>query len=120
MKGRAKNGSPPLKALSDEGLTALLAQRVMNWTLGPDRYLMNGRRWLPRWRFQPTKSIAHAFQLLEASHVVDYVLRADRNGVYWVKVHANGANAEASGSSLPLTICFAIARVYGIRMEAAK
>jgi hypothetical protein len=100
-------------------LTVVLAEKVMGWRVAPDRFLMDRRRWLATWRFQPTKNIADAFQLVEAAGVVEFALRASRNGVYGVKVRTSAASAEASGSSLPLTICVAIARAYSIDVEAA-
>jgi len=48
-------------------LTALLAQRVMRWTVAPGRFLMENRRWKPAWRFQPTKKLEDAFRLLDAA-----------------------------------------------------
>jgi hypothetical protein len=94
-----------------------LVQTILGWNAGPDRFMMSRRRWLPRWRFQPTKNIADAFRLLGAAKIVEYTLHGVAKGVYWVKVRTNSASAEASGSNLPLTICVAIARVYGIRVE---
>ena len=35
-------------------LAAILADQVMGWKVGPDRFTMAGRRWMPRWKFQPT------------------------------------------------------------------
>jgi len=89
----------------------------MGWSVGPHRFLMKNRQWRPAWRFQPSTNITHAFEVLEAAAVLEYVLRVDSHGVCWVKVRTNVASAEASGPTLPLTICFAIARVYGIRVE---
>jgi hypothetical protein len=102
----------------EQQLTEALAHRVLGWKTAPNRYLISNRRWLPRWRFQPTEKIADAFQLLEADEVADYVLHVDCHDVCWVKVRTNVASAEASGSSLPLTICIAVARAYDIEMEA--
>jgi hypothetical protein len=98
-------------------LIAMLATQVLHWRIAPGRYLKDDRHWLPAWRFQPTKNIADAFQLLEGSDVVEYILRAERNGIYRVRVRTDAASAEASSSSLPLTMCVAIARLYGIRVE---
>jgi len=100
-------------------LTEALARMALGWKTAPNRYLMRDRGWLPMWRFKPTERIADAFQLLETDAVLDYVLRVDRHGVCWVKVRTTATSAEASGTSLPLTICVAIARVYGIHVESA-
>jgi hypothetical protein len=99
-------------------LVAALANRVMKWNVTPDRFLMNGRRWLPLWRFQPTENIADAFQLLEAAGLEGYALRADSNGLYSAQVQTSRESAEASGSSMPLAICLAVARAFGIPVEA--
>jgi hypothetical protein len=98
-------------------LTDALAREALGWKTAPDRYLLNDRRWLPKWRFQPTKNIADAFQLLEAADVLGYALRVDRNGVCRASVRTKAASAEASGPSVPRAICVAFARVYGIRVE---
>jgi hypothetical protein len=98
-------------------LTILLAEKVMGWRVAPDRFLMDGRRWLATWRFQPTKNIADAFQLLERADVNEYILRVDRKGLCRAKVRTSSASGEATSSSLPLAICVAVARAYGIRVE---
>ena len=118
MTGRAGGGTP--EGIVAENLTAILAERVMGWSVGPHRVLMSSRRWLPTWRFKPTKNIADAFQLLDAADVLEYFLRADKNGIYRVRVRRSAASAEASGACLPLTICVAVARAYGIDVEASE
>ena len=42
-------------AVTNDQLAAILAERVMGWSVGPDRFMMGDRRWQPRWRFQPGK-----------------------------------------------------------------
>jgi hypothetical protein len=98
-------------------LTILLAEKVMGWRVAPNRFLIDGRRWLPTWRFNPMRNLSDAFHLLAAADVVEYVLRFDRKTLYRAKVRTNGASAAASGPSLPFAICVAIARAYGIRVE---
>jgi hypothetical protein len=112
--------SRPNNGIREEHLAAVLAERVMRWGVGPDRFLLSNRRWLPRWRFQPTENIADAFQLLDAADLVDYDLHADRNGLHTAKVRTSGASGEASCSSMPRAICIAIARAYGIHVEASE
>jgi len=41
--------------MTDQRLIDGLAVGVMGWTVAPDRFLMGRRRWIPRWRFQPTR-----------------------------------------------------------------
>lgn len=51
--------------MSNDQLTAVLAERVMGWTVSPDRFMMGNREWMPRWRFQPIDKLDDAFRLLE-------------------------------------------------------
>jgi hypothetical protein len=106
--------------LSDGELAAILAHHVLRWAVTADRFVIKGRRWRPRWRFQPAKMIADAFELLEAACIEKYVLSADRSGHYQVKVWAAAAAAEACGASLPRVICVAIARAHSIDVEGLE
>src|ERR1039458_2730642 len=47
--------------LTADGLTALLAECVLGWRSGPDRFMMADRQWLPRGKFRPTTRIEAAF-----------------------------------------------------------
>src|SRR5713101_3996317 len=100
MVSRARVNAAAVSMTADQ-LTVLLVEKVMAWRIAPGRFLMNGRRWLPRWRFRPTKILGDAFRLLEKADVVEYALGTGRNRTYWVKVRTSDASAEASGSSLP-------------------
>jgi hypothetical protein len=121
LLGVVEESSPgPSKASSEEQLNAILAERVMGWRVAPDRFVIGGRRWLPRWRFAPTSNIGDAFQLLDAATLVDYDLHADRNGLHTAKLRTSGASVEASCSSMPRAICLAIARAYGIDVETPQ
>ena len=51
--------------MTSDHLTTALAQQVMGWGAGPDRFLMGRRRWKPRWRFQPLTDLADAFSILD-------------------------------------------------------
>src|SRR5436853_200927 len=51
--------------MTSECLTAIVAERVMGWTVAPDRFMTGKRRWMPRWRFQPLAKLDDAFGLLE-------------------------------------------------------
>ena len=66
--------------MSDDQLVAVLAKRVMRWTVGPDRFGMGDRRWQPRWRFQPTERVADAFRLLEKAAPQEYAMGAAEHG----------------------------------------
>ena len=103
--------------MTREMLTSLLAQRVLGWTVAPDRFLMGDRRWLPRWRFQPCERLADAFRLLEHAAPQEFSMGAAENGSFWVKVRVAGNNGEARELSKPRAIAFAIARAIGIQVE---
>lgn len=104
--------------MTTEQLTIVLAERIMRWRPGPGRFLIDRRHWMPRWRFQPMKNIADAFQLLQTADVVEYSLSADGNGLCRARVRTRGACGEARGSTLPQVICVAVARAHGIDAEA--
>lgn len=99
-------------------LTAALAQRVMGWTVGPDRFQMGNRRWMPRWRFQPTEKIADALRLLERLAPEEYTMGAAESGGFWARVRVAGTIGEARESSQPRAIAFAVARVLGLEVES--
>jgi len=111
---------PRAREINDQLLTGILAEQVMGWTIGPKRFSFGRRGWMPRWRFQPTRNIADAFQLLANADVVEYVLHADGKSIYQVKVRTPSASGEATGSSLPYVICLAVAHAYGIQVGASE
>ena len=103
--------------MTAEVLTALLAERVMHWRVGPERFLMGDRCWLPRWRFQPAENLDDAFKLLEKAAPQDYVMHNDGNG-FRVRVRIGKTTSEACDESKPRAITFAVARAIGIDLEA--
>jgi hypothetical protein len=54
--------------MTADQLTGVLAERVMGWGVGPDRFLTGNRGWMPRWKFQPAQKLADAIRLLEAAN----------------------------------------------------
>jgi hypothetical protein len=112
--------NPHVCEIERQHLTDILAEQVMGWTICPKRFSFGQRGWMPRWRFQPTQNIADAFQLLENTDVVEYVLHVDRKGSYRAKVLTPRSSAEATSSSLPFAICVAVAHAYGISVGAGK
>ena len=104
--------------MTSENLAALLAERVMGWGVGPDRFLMGNRGWMPRWRFQPTEKLADALRLLETAAPEEYDMRGDNEGNVRVQVRIGGTTGEARGASKPRAITWAIARALGIEVEA--
>jgi hypothetical protein len=99
--------------MTSEHLTAILAQRVMGWGVGPDRFLIGGRRWLPHWRFQPLTNLDVAFRLLEkAASTFTLALRDD--GTFSVQVQVQDHAGSAIGGSKAATITVAVARAIGL------
>lgn len=106
--------------MTEQHLTALLAQRVMGWEVGPERFLMGNRRWLPRWRFQPSERLEDAFRLLEQAAPEEYSIGAAENGSCWAKVRIAGTTGEACEPSKSRAITFAIARAFGIDVDSFR
>lgn len=101
--------------MTGERLTTLLVQRVMGWTVGPDRFLMGKRSWLPRWRFTPFSSLDHAFSLLVKAGGA-YTLSTDDDGMFHAEVHVGDKIGKASGEPKAQTITLALARALGIEV----
>ena len=101
--------------MTAEQLTALLAEHVMQWRVGPTRFQMGNRGWLPRSRFRPTERIQDAFRVLLAAEPSEYTMAGGKGTSSWARVRIDGAFGEASASSLPTAICLAIARCIGIQ-----
>jgi hypothetical protein len=98
-------------------LTALLAQRVMRWTVHRGRYLMENRRWKPAWRFQPTKRLEDAFRLLDAADPEGCSMGCRRGGPFTVRVQIGGTAGEATDTSKARAVTYAIARAIGLEPE---
>ena len=103
--------------MTSDQLTAILAERVMGWTVGPDRFMMANRGWMSRWRFQPVEKLEDAFRLLEKAAPQEYSICGDDKGNIHVHVRIAGTAGEARGTSKPLAITTAIARAVGIEVE---
>jgi hypothetical protein len=98
-------------------LTALLAKRFMKWDVGPDRFLLGRRQWMPRTRFKPVESIEYAFRLLEAASPQEYAMGCDPKGNFWVRLRLDNATWEARDRSISAAICWALARAVGVKVE---
>jgi hypothetical protein len=103
--------------VTTDQLTALLAENVMHWRVGPERFLMDGRRWLPRWKFQPVQKLTDAIRLLEAAKPEAYSVAAEPNGTFCARVSVSGVTAEGHARTKPLAICLAVAAVAGIAVN---
>jgi hypothetical protein len=100
--------------VSNDQLTAVLAERVMCWIVGPDRFMMGNRGWMPRWRFRPAEKLEDAFRLLEEAAPQAYSISGDDKGGIHVQVRIKGAVGEAQGTSMPGAVTYAVARAVGI------
>jgi hypothetical protein len=103
--------------MTNDQLAAILAERVMGWGVGPDRFTMGKRGWMPRWRFQPTEKLDDAFRLLDSAAPQEYDISGDDKGNIRVRVRIRRATGEAHGTSKPLVITHAIARAVGVEVE---
>jgi hypothetical protein len=99
--------------MTSEHLTAVLAETVMGWSVGPDRFMMGRRSWQPRWRFQPLTRIGDAFQLLDMV-VGTFRLSTGADGVFTAQVYVGNRVGSASGEPKATSITLAVARAIGI------
>ncbi len=106
--------------MTNEQLTIILAQRVMGWRVGPDRFMTGNRGWMTRWRFQPTEKLVDALRLLEEAAPEEYSMSIDGNGNFKVRIQVAGATGEAHGRSQPRSITYAIARALGLVRTRAE
>jgi hypothetical protein len=98
--------------VTNDQLAAILAERVMRWSVGPDRFMMGDRRWKPRWKFQPATRMEDAFHLLEQAAPQEYALRATEDGGFWASVRIAGNTGEACASSQARAMTLAVARAF--------
>jgi hypothetical protein len=101
--------------MTDERLTALLAERLLGWRAVPDRFLKSGRSWIPRWRFNPFQRLDDAFLLLDSARGV-YKLATDPTGNFTAEVQIGSQVGCAAGDAKAKTITLAIARA--LKVEA--
>jgi hypothetical protein len=106
--------------MTNDKLAALLAERVMGWSVTPDRFLMGNRRWMPRWRFQPIERLPDAIRLLEASAAERFEISTDENGDLSVRVDISGKTGEARDRSRPRAVTLAIAKALQIDMNSPE
>jgi hypothetical protein len=106
--------------MTSEMLTSLLAQRVLGWTVAPERFLMSNRRWMPRWRFQPIERLPDAIRLLEAAAAERFEISADKNGLLSVRVNIRGMTGKAQDRSRPRAITLAIAQALQINVDSLE
>jgi hypothetical protein len=61
----------PAQITTADQLTVTLALRIMNWGVGPDRFLKGAGKWGSRWHFQPLRRLEN-----EAATVMVAMARA--------------------------------------------
>jgi hypothetical protein len=86
----------------------------MGWEVAPDRFLVGKRRWMPHWRFQPTKKLEDAFRLLEQAGPEEYAMGRKGREQFWAWVKIGGTIGEARAGSKPQSITLAVAQALGI------
>jgi hypothetical protein len=101
--------------MTNEQLTALLAERVMGWKVCPDRFVRSGRSWIPKWRFEPLKRLEDAFALLDAVGS-SYRLSVHSKGVFAAEVQIGEQIGRAAGEPKARAITLAISRALGIEV----
>jgi hypothetical protein len=99
--------------MNAEGLTTLLAERVMGWKACPDRFLMSNRKWIPRWRFRPFEDLEDAFQLLDRA-ADRFRLTSDNHKMFTAEVQIGRRRRKAAGAHKAKAITTAIALALGM------
>ena len=106
--------------MTNDQLTAILAERILGWKVCPDRFMTSGRHWLSHWRFKPVQRMADAVRLLEQAAPEDYAIGATENGGFRAMVRIAGVTGEARESSQAQALTFAIARAIGLKVDATE
>jgi hypothetical protein len=105
--------------VTSKQITAALAARVMGWGIAPERFLLGNRRWIPRWRFQPTEKLDDAFKLLEKAAPRAYAMGDDGEG-FRVRVRIGKTIGESRDESKARAITHAVARAMGLEPEGCQ
>lgn len=101
--------------MTEEALTAALAERVMGWKATPDRFTKSGRSWIPRWRFRPLTELADAFRLLDEA--ADHYTLTRNCSIFTAEVHIASCSGKAAGQQIARTITMAVARALRVEVE---
>jgi hypothetical protein len=99
--------------MSEERLTDQLVTRVMGWRLAPDRYIISGRNWTPRWKFAPLTNLEHAFTLLDRAASA-YTLTTNSGRGFEAEIRVGGRIGKAAGEPKARTIALALALALGL------
>lgn len=99
--------------MTDNMLIDRLAQQVLHWGVGPDRFLTGNRSWIPRWKFNPSERLEDAFRLLDHARPTRYAL-SQTGGVFAVEVECDAKGGKATDDFKPRAITLALARSLGL------
>jgi hypothetical protein len=103
------------EGVTDNLLIDRLAQQVLHWRVGPDRFLTGNRSWIPRWKFNPLERLEDAFRLLDHSKSARYVI-SQTGGKFQAEVEHDGKIGRAADDSKPRAITLALARSLGLEV----
>jgi hypothetical protein len=120
---RPRGSKPPIGlscdptsiAHEDARLTDELARKVLGWRPTPDRFIKSGRRWIPKWRFNPLARLEDAFTLLDHAGGA-YVLSVGSDRVFAAEVRIGERIGMASGEPKARAVTLAIARALHIEV----
>jgi len=102
--------------VTNELLTATLAEKVMHWGVAPDRFLLGNRQWISRTQFQPLNRVQDAFRLLRKLTSI-FSLTRSGDGTFTAAVRIGDRTGRASGESEAATITLAVARAIGLEPD---
>jgi hypothetical protein len=108
--------------IEHERIAAILAERVLGWRVGPERFLLGNRQWITRSQFRPFDRVQDAFRLLRKASIA-FSLTKTTDGGFTATVRVGDLTGTASGRAEAATITLAIARVVGLETggkESAK
>jgi hypothetical protein len=142
----AGSGSPAWNApITGEQLKATLAERVVDWGIATDRFLLGCWPWksrpfqptrqikaarfileenvpdcwsLGRSEFQPVARIAEALRQAEKAVPESCTMGFGKGGTFWVKLRIRGSAGEACELSKPLAISLAVARALKVEVPS--
>jgi hypothetical protein len=105
--------------MTGERLTAILAQRIIGWRVGPKGFFLGNRQWITRSHFQPFNRIQDAFKLLHKAASA-FSLTKTPDGLFSATVRVGDRSSVASGSAVAATITRAIALAIGLKVETSE
>ena len=99
--------------MTNDQLTAVLAERILGWRVGPERFILGSRQWITRSHFQPFDRVQDAFRLLRKASIA-FSLTKTPDGAFCATVRVGNRTGTASGRAEADTITLAIARAVGL------